>query len=102
VRRIIKTDAALCERPPQDLGHNAAGHSGKMNKLKQIFISQAFVVEGERPVDRRWERCISGAGSTAIALTKGELPGRMKMLRCMCDSGWAGVSISGVIPTRSG
>ena len=53
-----------------------------MNKLKQIFISQAFVVEGERPVDKRWERCIFGAGSTAIALTKGELPGKMKMLRC--------------------
>jgi hypothetical protein len=73
-----------------------------MNKLKQIFISQAFVVEGERPVDGRWERCISDAGGTPIALTKGELPGRMKMLRCMCDSGCAGVSISGVIPTRSG
>jgi hypothetical protein len=73
-----------------------------MNKLKQIFISQAFVFEREWPADGRWERCIFGAGGTPIALTKGELPGKMKMLRSMCDSGWAGVSISGVIPTRSG
>jgi len=35
-----------------------------MNKLKQIFISQAFVVLREWPVDGRWERCISAAGGT--------------------------------------
>jgi hypothetical protein len=78
-----------------------------MNKLKQIFISQAFAVEREWPVDGSRgsaspPRAALLMAGTPIALTKGELPGRMKMLRCMCDSGWAGVSISGVIPTRSG
>jgi hypothetical protein len=76
-----------------------------MNKLKEIFISQAFGVEREWPVDGRWgsasrPRAALLIAGTAIALTKGELPGRMKMLRCMCDSGWAGVSISGVTAKR--
>ena len=39
---------------------------------------------------------------TLVALTKEAVAGRMKMLRCMCDSGWAVVNISSQASPRPG
>jgi len=82
---------------------------GQDEQTKADLFGQAFGVKRARTGDCRWDRCASGDAGvpellhcTLVALTKGALAGRMKMLRCLCDSGWAVVNIRSVTPTRSG
>ena len=78
-----------------------------MNKLKQPFSSRpsASSVSGLMMADGIAAPLVTQAfpsACTLVALTKGAVAGRMKMLRCMCDSGWAVVNISSQASPRPG
>ena len=72
---------------------------GQDEQTKADLFGQAFGVKRAWTADCRWDRCASGDAGvpellhcTLVALTKGAPAGRMKMLCCMCDSGWAVVN----------
>ena len=77
-----------------------------MNKLKQPFSSRlsASSVSGLMMADGIAAPLVTQAfpsACTLVALTKGAVAGRMKMLRCIGGLDWVGVTISGVTPTGS-